>query len=139
MGPFGFGAALHKDSQDEEFALNGPETAGHVINPAGEKNIDLTLPVHWLMDGCGLMAIVIHLQWCTARGWIPMICYVQAFSGPASLCAAWAGGSASWNHPPGINWSPLWPVPFVGNFWVVWRWRKIPEHPAAGWCKATVC
>ena len=45
------GRALHKDSQDEEFALNGPETAGHVINPAGEKNIDLTLPVHWLMDG----------------------------------------------------------------------------------------
>lgn len=45
------GRALHKDSQDEAFALSGPETAGHVISPAGEQDKDLTLPVHWLMDG----------------------------------------------------------------------------------------
>lgn len=45
------GRALHKDTEDEEFALNGPETAGHVLTPAGEKSLDLTLPVHWLMDG----------------------------------------------------------------------------------------
>lgn len=45
------GRGLSKTSRDEAFADNGPETQGWLVpSTGGERNSDLTLPLHWLLQ-----------------------------------------------------------------------------------------
>jgi hypothetical protein len=44
------GQALSKDEPDSRFALEGPENFGFVVDEAGKRSTDLTLPLQWLIQ-----------------------------------------------------------------------------------------
>lgn len=44
------GQELNKDSRDEHFIDEGPETLGWVVDPAGNRSSDLTLPLAWTLN-----------------------------------------------------------------------------------------
>ncbi|MNR13953.1 hypothetical protein D3C85_1303940 [compost metagenome] len=43
------GIELDKDSHDERFIDEGPETLGWVVDPTGNRSSDLTLPLAWAL------------------------------------------------------------------------------------------
>ncbi|WP_095064991.1 hypothetical protein [Pseudomonas sp. Irchel s3f19] len=43
------GGELDKDSCDEHFIDEGPETLGWIVDPAGNRSSDLTLPLAWVL------------------------------------------------------------------------------------------
>ncbi|VVO34529.1 hypothetical protein PS720_05265 [Pseudomonas fluorescens] len=43
------GGALDKDSCNEHFIDEGPETLGWVVDPSGSRSSDLTLPLAWIL------------------------------------------------------------------------------------------
>lgn len=44
------GVELDKDSCNEHFIDEGPETLGWIVDPAGNRSSDLTLPLEWILN-----------------------------------------------------------------------------------------
>ena len=50
FGLSALGQALSKDEPDSKFAEKGPENFGFVVDEAGQRSADLTLPLQWLIS-----------------------------------------------------------------------------------------
>jgi GTPase SAR1 family protein len=50
LGLSALGKKLDSSKEDKEYLLKGPENIGYIVESSGSKNIDLTLPVKYVID-----------------------------------------------------------------------------------------